>query len=123
MPCGCNHITFIRPILKSTNHFRTPIQVGLDIMDKLRGRTSGLAIPYFVIDAPGGGGKIPILPNYVVSHDEKNWVLRNYKYDIYTYPDVVEEEKPTKAPARKRPVRAPRKKKVFNQSEPGPGLR
>src|SRR5581483_9114164 len=81
--------------------------------------------PYYVIDAPGGGGKIPMLPNYVVSHDEKNWVLRNYKYDIYTYPDVVEEEKPTKAPARKRPVRAPRaprKKKVFNKSDSGPEL-
>jgi lysine 2,3-aminomutase len=80
-------------------------------MDKLRGWTSGLAIPYYVIDAPGGGGKIPMLPNYVVSHDENTWVLRNYKYDIYSYPDVVE-EKP-KAPAKKRPIRAPRKKKIF----------
>ena len=114
-------------ITKGANHFRTPVKVGLEIMDKLRGWTSGLAIPYYVIDAPGGGGKIPMLPNYVVSHDEKNWVLRNYKYDIYTYPDVVEEEKPTKAPTRKRPIRAPRaprKKKVFSELPgPEPGLR
>ena len=99
-------------ITKGANHFRTPVKVGLEIMDKLRGWTSGLAIPYYVIDAPGGGGKIPMLPNYVVSHDENTWVLRNYKYDIYSYPDVVQTEKP-KSPMKKRPIRAPRKKKVF----------
>ena len=53
-------------ITKGANHFRTPVSVGLDIMDKLRGHTSGLAIPQFVIDAPGGGGKIPLLPQYVL---------------------------------------------------------
>ena len=91
-------------ITKGANHFRTPVKVGLEIMDKLRGWTSGLAIPYYVIDAPGGGGKIPMLPNYVVSHDENTWVLRNYKYDIYRYPDVKEEKAETK-PARKRTPR------------------
>jgi len=61
-------------------------------MDKLRGHTSGLAIPYFVIDAPGGGGKIPLLPQYVLGRNGNDLILRNYKYEIYTYPDVEEEQ-------------------------------
>ncbi|MEO8167074.1 MAG: KamA family radical SAM protein [bacterium] len=83
-------------ITKGANHFRTPVSVGLDIMDKLRGHTSGLAIPQYVIDAPGGGGKIPLLPQYVLGRNGNQIILRNYKYDIYTYPDV---EDTTKAPA------------------------
>jgi len=78
-------------ITKSANHFRTPISKGLEIMDKLRGHTSGLAIPYYVIDAPGGGGKIPLLPQYVLGRNGNDIILRNYKYDIFTYPDVEEE--------------------------------
>jgi lysine 2,3-aminomutase len=75
-------------ITKGANHFRTPVSVGLEIMDKLRGHTSGLAIPAFVIDAPGGGGKIPLLPQYVLGRNGNQIILRNYKYDIFTYPDV-----------------------------------
>jgi len=78
-------------LTKGTNHFRTPVRVGLEIMDKLRGHTSGLAIPYFVIDAPGGGGKIPLLPQYVLGRNGNDIILRNYKYDVYTYPDVEDE--------------------------------
>jgi lysine 2,3-aminomutase len=78
-------------LTKGTNHFRTPVRVGLEIMDKLRGHTSGLAIPYYVIDAPGGGGKIPILPQYVLGRNGNDIILRNYKYDVYTYPDVEDE--------------------------------
>lgn len=73
---------------KGANHFRTSIRTGLEIMDKLRGHTSGLAIPYFVIDAPGGGGKIPLLPEYVLHHDEERIILRNFKNEIYVYRDV-----------------------------------
>jgi lysine 2,3-aminomutase len=73
---------------KGANHFRTSIRKGIEIMDKLRGYTSGLAVPYFVIDAPGGGGKIPLLPEYVVHQDEEKIVLRNYKGDIYVYKDI-----------------------------------
>jgi lysine 2,3-aminomutase len=80
-------------ITKGANHFRTPVSVGLDIMDKLRGHTSGLAIPNYVIDAPGGGGKIPLLPQYVLGRNGNNIIMRNYKYDIYQYPDIEEEEK------------------------------
>ena len=84
-------------LTKGANHFRTPIRVGLEIMDKLRGHISGLAVPQFVIDAPGGGGKIPLLPNYVISQDEEKIVLRNFKYNIYEYPDVREETVATDA--------------------------
>jgi len=80
-------------ITKGANHFRTPVSVGLEIMDKLRGHTSGLAIPSYVIDAPGGGGKIPLLPQYVIGRNGNQILLRNYKYDIFTYPDVEEKKK------------------------------
>ncbi|MGB9773936.1 MAG: KamA family radical SAM protein [Bacteroidota bacterium] len=89
-------------ITKGANHFRTPIRVGLEIMDQLRGHTSGLAVPYYVIDAPGGGGKIPLLPQYVIGRNGNQLILRNYKYDIFTYPDVEEEPK---QPSRQRFMR------------------
>jgi lysine 2,3-aminomutase len=73
---------------KSTNHFRTPVRVGLEIMDRLRGHTSGLAVPYYVIDAPGGGGKIPLLPQYVIGRNGNEIILRNYNYDVFVYTDV-----------------------------------
>jgi lysine 2,3-aminomutase len=73
---------------KSTNHFRTPVRVGLDIMDKIRGHISGLAVPYYVIDAPGGGGKIPLLPQYVIGRNGNQIILRNYNYDVFVYADV-----------------------------------
>ncbi|HEX9613964.1 MAG TPA: KamA family radical SAM protein [Bacteroidota bacterium] len=78
-------------LTRGTNHFRTPVHKGLEIMDKLRGHTSGLAVPYYVIDAPGGGGKIPLLPQYVLGRNGKDIILRNFKYEIFTYPDVEEE--------------------------------
>jgi lysine 2,3-aminomutase len=78
-------------VTRGTNYFRTPVSKGLEIMDNLRGHTSGLAIPCYVIDAPGGGGKIPLLPQYVIGRAGKNIILRNYKYEIFTYPDVEEE--------------------------------
>jgi lysine 2,3-aminomutase len=66
-------------------HFRTTIQKGLEIIQALRGWTSGLAVPHFVIDAPGGGGKIPLLPEYVVKLTDKEIVLRNYAGKTYRY--------------------------------------
>src|SRR5512141_2394783 len=65
-------------LAKGISHFRTPVETGVKIMQALRGHTSGLAVPHFVIDAPGGGGKIPLNPDYVVPHEGKRWVLRNY---------------------------------------------
>jgi len=71
--------------VKGTQHFRTPVAVGINIMEKLRGHTSGYAVPTYVIDGPGGGGKIPIGPNYILSQAKGKYVLRNYKGKIYTY--------------------------------------
>lgn len=67
-------------------HFRTPLQVGLDIIKGLRGFSSGMAVPHFVIDAPGGGGKVPLLPEYVVRRDADHIVVRSYAGDEYSYP-------------------------------------
>lgn len=67
--------------------FRTKVEDGLNIIEHLRGFTSGYAVPYYVIDAPGGGGKIPILPEYVIKRGKDKWTLRNYKKKIYYYPN------------------------------------
>jgi lysine 2,3-aminomutase len=71
--------------VKGTQHFRTPVSVGINIMEKLRGHTSGYAVPTYVIDGPGGGGKIPVGPTYMLSQSKGKYVLRNYKGKIYTY--------------------------------------
>jgi len=69
------------------SHFRTPVEKGVEIIENLRGHTSGLAVPEFVIDVPGGGGKVPISPNYLISHSDKKVILRNYKGMIAPYPE------------------------------------
>ncbi|AHF09489.1 MULTISPECIES: lysine 2,3-aminomutase [Dehalobacter] len=66
-------------------HFRTPVSVGIEIIEMLRGHTSGLAIPQFVVDAPGGGGKIPVNPQYLISYSPEKVILRNYEGVICTY--------------------------------------
>ena len=71
--------------VKGTAHFRTPVAVGINIIEKLRGFTSGYAVPTFVVDAPGGGGKIPVGPSYLISQDKGKHVLRNFRGKIYTY--------------------------------------
>lgn len=72
-------------LAQGISHFRTSVQTGLDIIEKLRGHTSGLAVPTYVIDAPKGGGKIPLQPQYVTRSSEKIWSLRNYANNKYTY--------------------------------------
>ena len=68
-------------------HFRTPVANGLEIMAGLRGHTSGYAVPNFVIDAPGGGGKIELVPDAVVGRDGDDLLLRNFEGGIFRYPD------------------------------------
>ena len=75
-------------LTKGAMHFRTSIEKGLEIIKALRGWTSGLAVPHYVIDAPGGGGKIPLLPEYVKEINDTEIVLTNYKGDVYKYPLV-----------------------------------
>lgn len=70
---------------KGISHFRTPVATGIRIIEALRGHTSGLAVPQFVVDAPHGGGKIPVNPEYVLSHEGKRWTFRNYAGKTYTY--------------------------------------
>lgn len=71
-------------------HFRTSVARGIEIMEMLRGHTSGLAVPTFVIDAPGGGGKIPVGPNYRISSSDTGVILRNYEGVICIYPEPAE---------------------------------
>jgi lysine 2,3-aminomutase len=72
-------------LVEGSGHFRTPVGKGLEIMEGLRGHTSGYAVPTYVIDAPGGGGKIPVMPNYLISYSDHKVVLRNYEGYITTY--------------------------------------
>jgi len=66
-------------------HFRTPVSKGIEIIENLRGHTSGYAVPTFVVDAPGGGGKTPVMPNYIISQSPHKVVLRNFEGVITTY--------------------------------------
>jgi len=75
-------------------HFRTTVEKGLEIVRALRGWTSGLAVPHYVIDAPGGGGKIPLLPEYVEAMDDDQVVLRNYAGKTYVYRQPQQGETP-----------------------------
>jgi lysine 2,3-aminomutase len=75
-----------------TEHFRTPIAVGMNIIEKLRGHTTGYAVPSFVIDAPGGGGKIPVGPTYLISQDKGKMVLRNYQGKVFEYQEPGDED-------------------------------
>ena len=72
-------------LVPGSSHFRTPVQKGIDIIEGLRGTTTGYAIPQFVIDAPGGGGKIPINPNYVKEVNGKVWKLKNFENKEFCY--------------------------------------
>ncbi|HSJ59520.1 MAG TPA: lysine 2,3-aminomutase, partial [Anaerolineae bacterium] len=79
-------------LVHGAGHFRTPVSVGIEIIESLRGHTSGFAVPTYVIDAPGGGGKIPIMPNYLLSQSPDRVVVRNFEGLItaYTQPDDYE---------------------------------
>ncbi len=87
-------------LVRGVEHFRTPLARGLELMEYLRGRVSGLGIPTFVVDLPGGGGKIPLTPSYVVSTGVGRTVLRNSEGMLVAYPDPgAPAVPPTLAPA------------------------
>jgi lysine 2,3-aminomutase len=73
--------------ITGSSHFRTPVEKGLEIIAALRGHTTGYANPYFVVDAPGGGGKIPLLPDFVAGRDGDDLIVRNFEGGLYRYPD------------------------------------
>jgi lysine 2,3-aminomutase len=78
--------------ISGSSHFRTTVEKGLEIIRGLRGFTSGYAIPTYVIDAPGGGGKIPVMPDYVEGRENDDLVLRNYEGNLFKYPAYKTEE-------------------------------
>ncbi len=79
-------------------HFRTPVSQGVEIIEGLRGHTSGYAVPTFVVDAPGGGGKTPVMPNYVISQSTGKVILRNFEGVITTYTEPDHYEKNCSCP-------------------------
>ncbi len=94
---------FQMDLVKGTYHFRTRVETGLKIIQSLVGYTSGFAVPRYVIDAPGGGGKVPVQPDHLLSVQEDKVVLRNYEGKVYTYPQIPQEEKriaPLKVPVK-----------------------
>jgi lysine 2,3-aminomutase len=82
-------------LVMGTEHFRTSVATGIQIIEKLRGHTTGYAVPTYVVDAPGGGGKIPLQPDYVVSRGRGKIILRNYEGKIFEYsePNIIEFKK------------------------------
>ena len=77
------------PVL-GTGHLRTSVAKGLELMEQLRGHTTGYAVPTYVVDAPGGGGKIPVQAETIVGHDGDVWQLRNWAGKVYSYRDPQE---------------------------------
>ena len=73
--------------IQGSAHFRTPVSKGLEIINGLRGHTSGYAVPTFVIDAPGGGGKVALYPESVTGRRGGDILLKNFQGNTYTYPD------------------------------------
>jgi lysine 2,3-aminomutase len=78
-------------LIQGSAHLRAPVAKGIEIIEGLRGHTTGYAIPQFVIDAPGGGGKVPINPGYVFFHDREKVVFRNFEGKVFEYPEVQEQ--------------------------------
>lgn len=74
-------------LILGSSHLRTSVAKGVEIIEALRGFTTGYAIPQFVIDAPGGGGKVPINPGYVLYHDRDKVVVRNFEGRVFEYPE------------------------------------
>lgn len=79
-------------LISGSSHLRTSVSEGIKIIERLRGHTTGYAIPQFVIDAPGGGGKTPVNPEYVVRRDANRIVIRNYEGKIFEYPEIPARE-------------------------------
>jgi lysine 2,3-aminomutase len=75
-------------LIAGSAHLRTSVRKGLQIMESLRGHTTGYAVPEYVIDAPGGGGKVPVTPDYVLSRNADRVVIRNYEGKIFEYPEA-----------------------------------
>jgi lysine 2,3-aminomutase len=87
-------------LVEGAGHFRTPVGKGIEIMEGLRGHTSGYAVHQYIIDAPGGGGKIPVLPNYLLSYSDHKVILRNFEGYVTTYEEPIDYKPENAAKAR-----------------------
>jgi lysine 2,3-aminomutase len=85
-------------LIQGSAHLRTSVKQGLEIMDGLRGHTTGYAVPQYVIDAPGGGGKVPINPGYILRQDEERIIIRNFEGRVFEYPEPGAETVPAFLP-------------------------
>jgi lysine 2,3-aminomutase len=74
-------------LIQGSSHLRASVSAGVDIIEQLRGHTTGYGVPQFVIDAPGGGGKVPVNPDYVLIRDEQRTVIRNFEGRTFEYPE------------------------------------
>jgi lysine 2,3-aminomutase len=79
-------------LIQGSSHLRVPMTRGLEIMEQLRGHTTGYAVPQYVVDGPGGGGKIPLNNEYIVARTSDRVILRNFKGDIFEYPEESKEQ-------------------------------
>ncbi len=87
-------------LIAGSAHLRASVRKGLEIMEALRGHTTGYAVPKYVIDAPGGGGKVPVNPEYVLSRNADRVVIRNYEGKIFEYPEGLDGQPKFAAPRR-----------------------
>ncbi|MSU37075.1 MAG: KamA family radical SAM protein [Pedosphaera sp.] len=84
-------------LIHGSAHLRTSVARGLEIMEQLRGHTTGYAVPHYVIDAPGGGGKVPVNPGYILARNAERIVIRNFEGETYEYPEAVEDLAPERS--------------------------
>jgi lysine 2,3-aminomutase len=77
-------------LIAGSAHLRASVRKGIEIMESLRGHTTGYAVPTYVIDAPGGGGKVPVSPEYVLSRNADRVIIRNYEGKIFEYPEAAD---------------------------------
>ena len=102
-------------LVEGAGHFRTPVAKGIEIIEGLRGHTSGYAVPQFIVDAPGGGGKIPVMPNYLLSMSDHKIIVRNYEGYVTTY------EEPTDyLPTRRRQIQRRETPRARSDRRPRP---
>ncbi|MBV9489115.1 MAG: KamA family radical SAM protein [Verrucomicrobia bacterium] len=83
-------------LIQGSAHLRTSVAKGIELIEGLRGHTSGYAVPQYVIDAPGGGGKVPVNPGYVLFHDQEKIVIRNYEGKVFEYPEQADVSQPVR---------------------------
>jgi len=86
-------------LISGSAHLRASVRKGSEIMENLRGHTTGYAVPQYVIDAPNGGGKVPVNPDYILSRDDDRVIIRNYEGKVFEYPEAADGTPLVAAPA------------------------